>query len=96
MNMKKNQNLLNSQFSVGVQKISIKTGTHRRAGTDAVATLRICDSLENCCHTGDLDNHGNDRSKGQTDVYENSLLSDCRQVTFLDITFVQQKMESRK
>ena len=91
--MKINQNLLKSQFTVGVRKISIKTGTHTRAATDAVATLRICDSLNKCCQTGDLDNHGNDRAKGQTDVYENSLLSDCRQVV-LCTTFLQQKIES--
>ena len=65
-----------------MRKISIKTGTETRAGTDATATMKICDSLNNCCQTGDLDNDGNDRRKGQTDVYENSLLSVCRQVTF--------------
>merc|ERR1712130_781317 len=69
---------MSAQTKVRVKKVSIKTGSETRAGTDAVATLRICDSLKNCCHTGDLDNPGNDRSKGQTDVYENSLLSGCR------------------
>ena len=67
---------------VAVKKISIKTGTETRSGSDAVATMKICDGDNNCCETGDLDNAGNDRSKGKTDVYENSLLSGCKKVYF--------------
>ena len=67
-------------FPAGVKKVAIKTGTTARAGSEAVATLRICDGLDNCCQTEDLDNPGDDRVSGQTDVYENSLLSTCRQV----------------
>ena len=67
-------------FPVGVKKVAIKTGTAARAGSEAVATLRICDGLYNCCKTEDLDNPGDDRVSGQTDVYEKSLLSTCRQV----------------
>ena len=67
---------------VAVKKISIKTGSETRSGSDAVATMKICDGDNNCCETGDLDNAGNDRSKGKTDVYENSLLSGCKKVYF--------------
>ena len=85
-NLYRFENIVKSQFSVlGVKKISIKTGTETRSGSDAVATLKICDSLNNCCQTGDLDHPGNDRANGQIDVYEKSFLSDCEQVTFLQI-----------
>ena len=67
-------------FPAAVKKVVIKTGTAVRAGSEAVATLRICDGLNNCCKTEDLDNPGDDRVSGQTDVYEKSLLSTCRQV----------------
>ena len=67
-------------FPAGVKEVAIKTGTTARAGSEAVATLRICDGLDNCCQTEDLDNPGDDRVSGQTDVYEKSLLSTCRQV----------------
>ena len=67
-------------FPAGVKKVAIKTGTTARAGSEAVATLRICDGLDNCCQTEDLDNPGDDRVSGQTDVYEKSLLSTCTQV----------------
>ena len=78
--------MLKSQFTVlGVKKISIKTGTETRSGSDAVATLKICDSLNNCCQTGDLDHPGNDRANGQIDVYEKSFLADCGQVAFHQI-----------
>ena len=67
-------------FSVGVTEISVKTGDESSAGTDAGADLEICDGLGNCCQTLGLDNHGNDREKGQIDVYSGSLLSNCSQV----------------
>ena len=63
-----------------MKNVAIKTGTAARAASDAVATLRICDGFDNCCQTEDLDNPGDDRIFGQTDVYESSLLSTCRQV----------------
>ena len=71
---------MKKNFPAGVKKVAIKTGTTARAGSEAVATLRICDGLDNCCQTEDLDNPGDDRVFGQTDVYEKSLLSTCRQV----------------
>ena len=76
---------------VAVKKISIKTGTETRSGSDAVATMKICDGDNNCCETGDLDNAGNDRSKGKTDVYENSLLSGCKKVYLLNFLTVGRK-----
>ena len=71
-------NIIN--FSVGVTKISVKTGDEPDAESDAVANLEICDNLGTCCQTLGLDNHGNDRQKGKTDVYSGYLLSDCSQV----------------
>ena len=67
-------------FSVGVTEISVKTGAESSAESDAVADVEICDGLGNCCQTLGLDNHGNDRQKGQIDVYSGYLLSDCSQV----------------
>ena len=61
-------------------EISVKTGDESSAGSDAVADLKICDGLGNCCQTLGLDNHGNDREKGQIDVYSGYLLSNCSQV----------------
>ena len=61
-------------------KISVKTGDEASAETDAVPDVQICDGLGTCCKTLGLDNAGNDRQKGLTDVYSGSLLSDCSQV----------------
>ena len=65
-------------------KISVKTGDEASAETDAVADVQICDGLGTCCKTLELNNAGNDRQKGLTDVYSGSyLLSDCSQVRCL-------------
>ena len=66
--------------SVGVTKISVKTGNQSSAESDAVADLQICDGFGACCQTLGLDNAGNDRQRGQTDVYSGSLLSNCSEV----------------
>ena len=42
--------------------------------------LEMCDSLNKCCKTADLDNAGNDRENGKTDVYHNGILGSCKQV----------------
>jgi len=80
----------------GVKKVAIKTGTTARAGSEAVATLKICDGLDNCCQTEDLDNPGDDRVSGQTDVYESSLLSTCRQARFDPTTNWSAELELKK
>jgi len=64
---------------VGVTEISVKTGDESSAESDAGVNLEICDGLGTCCHTLPLDNTGNDRKTGQTDVYSGSTLSDCSQ-----------------
>ena len=56
-------------------KISVKTGDEASAETDAVADVHIWDGLGTCCRTLGLENAGNDRQKGLTDVYSGSLLS---------------------
>ena len=62
-------------------KISVKTGDETSAESDAVADVRICDGLGTCCSTLGLNNAGNDRQKGLTDVYSSSyLLSNCSEV----------------
>ena len=45
--------------SVGVTKISVKTGNQSSAESDAVADLQICDGFGACCQTLGLDNAGN-------------------------------------
>ena len=63
-----------------VTEISIKTGTRSNSQSDAVPTLEICDSFQTCCKTTDLDNTGNDRKNGKTDIYHNGRLGSCKQV----------------
>ena len=63
-----------------VTEISIKTGTRSNSQSDAVPTLEICDGLNKCCKTTDLDNVGNDRKNGKTDIYHNGRLGSCKQV----------------
>ena len=69
-----------SNLLVGVTKLFIKTGTRRNSNSDAVPTLEICDSFDKCCKTADLDNAGNDRENGKTDIYHNGRLGSCKQV----------------
>ena len=72
-----------------VLAIVIKTGTTADDESDCRAVMEICDNLANCCITSPdrqgLDNPGDDRERGQTDVYTSrSVLNSCAQeVTFL-------------
>ena len=67
--------------TVGLTKISIQTGTETSASTDATAELKICDGVNSCCETLELDNAGNDRAHGQFDYYSDSkLFPNCKQV----------------
>ena len=65
-----------------VSSITIKTGTVKDAGSDCRAVMEICNKDGNCCQTtpegGGLDNPGDDRESGQTDIYTNTaLLGNC-------------------
>ena len=64
--------------------IAIKTGTVNAAESGCRAVMEICDEQGNCCQTSTtgngLDNPGDDREKGQTDIYTNTtLLGNCAQ-----------------
>ena len=63
-------------------KIATKTGTRNWAGSNARVMVEICDSQGTCCKTTSsgrgLDNPGQDRRRGQTDVYRNpAILGNC-------------------
>merc|ERR1740123_1168731 len=67
-----------------VSTISTKTGTYHYAASNARIVVEICDSQGTCCQTSSdgrgLDNPGQDRENGQTDVYTNtSILGNCAQ-----------------
>ena len=58
--------------------ISINTGTVANAESDCAAYLKICDNKGICCTTSNLDNPGDDRVSGQTDVYtKQTILGSC-------------------
>ena len=58
--------------------ISINTGTVANAQSDCAAYLEICDTKGICCTTSNLDNPGDDRVSGQTDVYtKQTILGAC-------------------
>jgi len=65
-----------------VASITIKTGAGHAAETSARVVLELCGSKGGCCQTSTngrgLDNPGNDRRNGQTDVYTaKSILGKC-------------------
>ena len=62
--------------------ITTKTGTMSSADSSARVVLELCGSGGGCCQTSTdgrgLDNPGEDRRKGQTDVYTaTSILGNC-------------------
>ena len=67
-------------FSGGsVREISIKTGSAEYASSDCGADIEICDAQGNCCKTSNLDNLGDDRRGGLTDVYtDQTILGSCQ------------------
>ena len=74
--------------------IATKTGTDQYADSNARVVVEICDSQGTCCQTSSdgkgLDNHGQDRKKGQTDVYTNSaILGNCAQKVINILTLGQ-------
>ena len=67
-----------------MSKIVTKTGTHGWASSSARVVMEIIDRKGNRCKTSSngrgLDNPGEDRKKGQTDVYTNpAILGNCAQ-----------------
>ena len=77
---------------VHVLTISIKTGTGQPAESNARVVVEICDSQGTCCQTSSdgLDNPGQDRRKGQTDVYTNTaILGNCAQEVIHILTLGQ-------
>ena len=69
---------------VHVSTIATKTGTDGHAASNARVVVEICDSQGTCCQTSSdgrgLDNPGQDREIGQTDVYTSTaILGTCAQ-----------------
>ena len=65
-----------------VSAIATKTGTENNAESNARVVVEICDSQGTCCQTSadGLDNPGQDRQGGQTDLYTNTaILGNCAQ-----------------
>ena len=62
--------------------IAVKTGDLDYASSDAHAELEICDGNGVCCKTAEqLDNSGDDRERGEIDVYKDSaILGTCFKV----------------
>ena len=77
---------------VHVSTISTKTGTDQYAGSNARVVVEICDNQGACCQTSSdgLDNPGQDREIGQTDVYTNqAILDNCAQEVIHILTLGQ-------
>ena len=78
---------------VHVSTIATKTGTiNENAGSNARVLVEICDSQGTCCQTssGGLDNPGQDRAVGQTDIYTNTaILGNCAQEVIHILTLGQ-------
>ena len=67
-----------------VSTIASKTGTGKYAGSKSRVVAEICDAQGTCCQTSSdgrgLDNSGEDRQIGQTDVYtDRAILGSCSQ-----------------
>lgn len=77
---------------VHVSTIATKTGTNDHAESNARVVVEICDSQGTCCQTSSdgLDNPGQDREIGQTDVYTNTtILGNCAQEVIHILTLGQ-------
>ena len=75
-----------------VSTIATKTGTDGHAESNARVVVEICDSQGTCCQTSSdgLDNPGQDREIGQTDVYTNTtILGNCAQEVIHILTLCQ-------
>ena len=81
--------------------IATKTGTSKYAKSKARVVAEICDTRGTCCQTSSegrgLDNSGEDRQIGQTDVYtDNGILGSCSQKVVYILTFWWRKVISFK
>ena len=77
---------------VHVSTIATKTGTDGHAESNARVVVEICDSQGTCCQTSSdgLDNPGQDRENGQTDVYTSTtILGNCAQEVIHILTLGQ-------
>ena len=77
---------------VHVSTIATKTGTYGSAESNARVVVEICDSQGTCCQTSSdgLDNPGQDRENGQTDVYTSTtILGNCAQEVIHILTLGQ-------
>ena len=86
---------------LSVSAIVIKTGSNAYDESDCRAVIEICDNLGNCCATSPngqgLDNPGDDRERGQTDVYTSrSVLNTCAQEVTLTLTHTYLNLESAR
>ena len=75
-----------------MSKISTKTGSYEHSASNARVVVEICDSGGICCQTSSdgLDNPGQDREIGQTDVYTNqAILDNCAQEVIHILTLGQ-------
>ena len=77
---------------VHVSTIATKTGTDVNAASTARVVVESCDSQGTCCQTSSdgLDNPGQDREIGQTNVYTNTaILGNCAQEVIHILTLGQ-------
>ena len=77
---------------VHVSTIATKTSDRGYAGSKARLVVEICDSHGTCCQTSSdgLDNPGQYRKSGQTNVYTNTtILGNCAQEVIHILTLVQ-------
>ena len=77
--------------------IATKTGTSKYAKSKARVVAEICDTRGTCCQTSSegrgLDNSGEDRQIGQTDVYtDRAILGSCSQKVVYILTFGGEKL----
>ena len=83
-----------------LKSIQTKTGTGENSKSDDKITVRICDGVNSCCETNDLDNpNKNDREEGQTDIFSgkeilNACFQKCFQSQNLEITVKMPNGES--
>ena len=65
---------------IGVTEISTTTGSANHAGTTGEVDVDLFDINNNCCQLP-LDNPGDDRDLGATDVYDGATLNACDKFT---------------
>ena len=67
-----------NQYASGIYEIWVQTGSVKNADAlNVEATIRVCDSIGNCCTTDLEDPEKDDRARGALDKYSNCLLYGC-------------------